>query len=151
MKISSRVDYALSCVLRIAEAFDSKLPLSVGTISQMEKLEPDYVEQLLIILKKAGLLSSVRGASGGYMLSTSPSKITAKDIVEAIEGKILECVCERKKGRRNKCHHHDDCKLKVFWQGLGDEMESYLRKHTLKGLLFLRKQEKNWQYEGSGI
>ena len=69
MKISSRVDYALSCVLHIVEQYGKNTPVSVKYISQQESLDIDYVEQLLITLKKAGILKSVRGIKGGILLA----------------------------------------------------------------------------------
>ena len=144
MKISSRVDYALSCALRIANAYTTGKPVTVKYISEKEQLAVDYVEQLLIVLKKAGILKSIRGALGGYILSRQPKEITAKEIVVAVEKDVLKLVCFREKGRKIKCVHMHDCKVRAFWLGLKDSMEKFLRKHTLKDLLYLRMKEKNW-------
>jgi len=145
MKISSRVDYALSCVLRIADKFGSGKPVSVSYISDREEIETDYVEQLLIRMKRAGILKSIRGPLGGYLLSRSPSEITAKDVILAIEKDILEPVCSRRKARRKRCLYLNDCKLKLLWEGLGEAMSSYLGKSTLKKLLKLRRESKIWK------
>ena len=142
MKVSSRIDYALSCLLDVAEQYDTKKPISVTNIAEREGLEVDYVEQLLIIMKRAGILKSVRGAKGGYMLASAPHRISAYDIVKAFEGEILELVCYRKKGRRSKCVHLHCCEVKKFWLGLGDAIEKYLENNTLEELLKLRKKEK---------
>ncbi|MFC1623965.1 RrF2 family transcriptional regulator [Candidatus Omnitrophota bacterium] len=143
MKISSRLDYALSCILRVASKYSANKLTSISEICKKEKLEFDYVEGLLISMKKRGLLKSVRGRSGGYTLSMPPDKISVKDIVEAIEKDTLKLVCFRK-GRKRKCVHLDDCRIKAFWMQFKNNIESFLENHTLKELLCLRKKEKNW-------
>jgi len=144
MKISSRVDYALSCALRIADRFETKKPVPISYISEKERIEPDYAEQLLIKMKEAGILKSVRGSAGGYLLSRSPARITAKDILKAIEKDMIELVCSRKKGRRRNCAHLRDCKVKRLWIDLGEKIGLFLDKYTLKELLALRRRERNW-------
>jgi Rrf2 family transcriptional regulator, iron-sulfur cluster assembly transcription factor len=142
MKVSSRVDYALSCAIRVAERYGSNEPVNVRQIAGKEKLAMDYVEQLLVTMKRAGILKSVRGKGGGYVLAVSPDKISAKDIVEAVDKNILEPVCFRKKGRQNKCCHSYDCKIRGFWVGLKDKMEDFMDDYTLEKLLILRKKER---------
>ena len=144
MKISSRLDYALSCVLRIADKYDEKKPISVSEVAKKEKLETDYVEQLLIAMKKQGILKSVRGAGGGYILALPPNKTTVDMIVKAIDREILEFVCFRKRGRRKKCIHIDDCRIRSLWSDFKGCMESFLKKRSLEELLRLREKEKNW-------
>lgn len=145
MKISSRLDYALSCVLRVADAYGRKRAVPVREISRKEKLEPDYVEQLLMAMKRGGIVRSIRGRMGGYALSGPPETISVKGVVKAIERDTLELVCFRKKGRRNKCVHLDDCKVRVFWIDMKKDMESFLDSYSLKELLDLRKKEENWR------
>lgn len=142
MKVSSRVDYALSCAIRIAEKYGSKKPVAVRQVADDEKLAYDYVEQLLIAMKKAGILKSVRGKIGGYMLSKEPSKISAADVVKAIDKNILEPVCFREKGRRKKCSHFYKCKIRGLWLQLRDNMETFLDCYTLDELVALRKKER---------
>lgn len=144
MKISSRVDYALSCILRIADKDGRGTPVTVNEIAEKEKLKPDYVEQLCVTMKRTGILRSVRGKSGGYILAKSPNKISVKDVIAGIEKNVLEPVCFRKKGRRKKCFHFEDCKIRFLWDDLKKDMESFLSKYTIDKLLALRKRESNW-------
>ncbi len=145
MKVSSRVDYALSCVLRVADKRDEHRPVTVREIAEKEKLEPDYVEQMFITMKKAGILKSLRGKAGGYVLAKPPDKVTAKDVVRAIDKSVLELICFRKKGRKNKCAHFNNCEIRAFWEELGEGMKSFLEKYTLDKLLCLRQREKKWR------
>jgi len=94
--------------------YKKKEPTPVALIAQKEKLAYDYVEQLLRALKRNNIVKSVRGAKGGYILSRPPSKILVRDIVIAIEKKVLKLVCDRKKARRKDCIHFSDCKIKGF-------------------------------------
>ena len=146
MKVSSRADYALSCVLRIADKYGDNRPVTVGEVAKKEKLESDYVEHLFIAMRRSGILNSIRGKTGGYVLASPPGKISAKEVIEAIDGSILKLVCFRKKGRRNKCIHYQDCGVRDFWKGLGGKMESFLSGQTLDRLLRMRKKKKSGNF-----
>jgi Rrf2 family transcriptional regulator, iron-sulfur cluster assembly transcription factor len=142
MKISSRVDYAISCLIVIAAETDSQKPISVKHIAEKEDIEVDYVEQLLIVMKRAGILQSRRGVKGGYLLAREAEEITAFDIVRSFEGEVLELVCFRAKGRRSACIHLADCEVRSFWNGLRGCIQTYLEKTTLEELVALRAKEK---------
>ncbi len=145
MKVSSRLDYAMSCVLRVADQYDSKRPVTAREISKKEKIAAEYAEQLLTKLKRSGVVRSVRGVKGGYILSDSPSRIKTTDVVRTFDKDILTLVCYRPKGRRGKCIHYDDCKIRFFWLGLKDDMETYFDHYDLGELLKKRREEKNWK------
>ena len=144
MKISSRLDYALSCLLCVADKYN-KEPVTAEEIAKREHIEEDYVEQLLAIMRKAKIINSMKGPGGGYMLAKAPSKINMKDIIEAMENTVFEVVCFREKGRRNKCSHKNDCRLRNVWFGVRNEIESIFSKYDLETLLTQRKKEKNWK------
>jgi Rrf2 family protein len=145
VKISSRLDYALSCAIVLADMYEKNKPTPVAYIAKRECIEYDYVEQLLRALKKAGLVKSTRGVNGGYMLSRPASEISAKDVMLAIEKNSLQLICDRKKARRKNCIHFDDCKVRGVWIGLRHKIENYLKDYTLKGLLALRKKERMYK------
>jgi Rrf2 family protein len=125
----------------VAERYGRGKPVTVREIAEKERLAADYVEQILFALKKEGVLKSIRGKIGGYVLFRPPEKITASDIVKAIDKSILEPVCFRKKGRRNKCVHFNKCKIRSLWVQLKDTMETFLDSYTLEELGRLRKRE----------
>ena len=75
-------------------------------------------------------------------MSSPPRTITAYNIMQAVEGDILELVCYRNKGRKKKCIHVDNCEVRNFWKGLREQIESYLKNNTLEYILKLRKREK---------
>jgi Rrf2 family protein len=142
MKVSSRVDYALSCLVIIAREHASQKPVPVKFIAESEHLEVDYVEQLLIIMKRAGILKSVRGVKGGYLLARSPEELTTYHVLAAFEGEILELVCFRQKGRKTACIHLETCEMRNFWHGMRRVIEEYLKANSIASLLALRNREK---------
>lgn len=142
MKVSSRVDYALSCLIHLNDSFADSQAVSVKKIALAEGLEADYVEQLLMIMKRNSIVASKRGVRGGYYLERDPRLIKAVEIIRAFDGEVLELVCFRKKGRRKNCVHLGNCQVRKFWHGLGDVITDYLESFSVYDLAKLRKLEK---------
>jgi len=134
MRITTQGVYGLVCVLRIARQKD-KQPVSIQIISIQEQLPIDYIEQLLLKLRRAGIIKSTRGRSGGYTLSRTANRITIKDIVEAVEGSVFEAICLGPKHRLDKCTRVKDCSVRSVWAGLKERIEDYLESITIKDLL----------------
>ncbi|WP_440706270.1 cysteine metabolism transcriptional regulator CymR [Heyndrickxia oleronia] len=87
MKISTKGRYGLTIMIELGKRFGEG-PTSLKTIAQMHDLSEHYLEQLIAPLRNAGLVKSIRGAYGGYILADNPSKITAGDIIRVLEGPI---------------------------------------------------------------
>jgi len=87
MKITARVEYAVLALFELALG-GSDRQVQAREISARQRIPLRFLEQILIQLKKAGLVKSVRGASGGYLLGREASAITLKDVVEAVEGEL---------------------------------------------------------------
>ncbi len=85
MRITARVDYAILALFELAQA-PSAERLQAREIARRQKIPLRFLEQILNQLKKAGLVASSRGKAGGYVLARLSSRITLKDIVEAVEG-----------------------------------------------------------------
>ena len=85
MKISARCKYALQAVLEMSKA-PAGTVLKVADIAAKPHIPAEYLVQVLILLKTAGIVESIRGKMGGYRLSRSPARITVADVVEAVEG-----------------------------------------------------------------
>lgn len=132
MRITTQGVYGLVCVLRIARAKNSQ-PVSMQIISKEEQLPIDYIEQLLLKLRRAKIVKSIRGRTGGYILAYATSKITLKDIIEAVEGSIFETICFG--SNQKKCIKLKDCLVRSVWWGLRERIEDYLEGITIKDLL----------------
>lgn len=87
MKISTKGRYGLTIMIELAKKHGEG-PISLKSIAQTNDLSEHYLEQLIAPLRNAGLVKSIRGAYGGYVLSDSPSKITAGDVIRVLEGPI---------------------------------------------------------------
>ena len=87
MRFSIRVQYGLQALLELALKYGSG-PIQIGDIAKSQKIPIRYLEQLLLVLKRSGLVSSTRGKEGGYTLVKHPSDISALEIIESVEGTI---------------------------------------------------------------
>ncbi|CAG9607985.1 cysteine metabolism transcriptional regulator CymR [Pseudoneobacillus rhizosphaerae] len=87
MKISTKGRYGLTIMIELAKNHGEG-PMSLKTIAQANDLSEHYLEQLIAPLRNAGLVKSIRGAYGGYVLGDEPSKITSGDIIRVLEGPI---------------------------------------------------------------
>lgn len=90
MRISSKGRYALVSMIFMAQNFDSGKYITVISISDKFGISKIYLEQVFALLKKGGLVISVKGSQGGYQISRSPKQITAYDILSAIENTLFE-------------------------------------------------------------
>lgn len=90
MRISSKGRYALVSMIYMAQNFENGKFITVISISEKFGISKIYLEQVFALLKKGGLVTSVKGSQGGYQLSRPPKQITAYDILHAIENTLFE-------------------------------------------------------------
>lgn len=88
MKISTKGRYGLTIMIELAKSYGTG-PVSLKSIAQANNLSEHYLEQLIAPLRNAGLVKSIRGAYGGYILAKEPTEITAGDVIRVLEGPIL--------------------------------------------------------------
>ncbi len=134
MKLSTKSTYGLRAMLNIALESDERA-VSIMDISKREGISISYLEQLLNKLRREGLVKSVRGPGGGYILSRRPDEITVGDIVKTLEGNIypVHCVAARKE-RDTFCKMDKGCVPKVVWMKLAKAINDCLESITLKDL-----------------
>lgn len=87
MKLSRKGEYACLALLQLSEAYNQRL-VTITELSESKKIPKKYLEQILLQLKGAGYVQSIRGTNGGYRLSRSPDKISLAEIVRLIDGPI---------------------------------------------------------------
>jgi Rrf2 family protein len=131
MKISTKGRYGLRVMMELAARFGQG-PVLVGTIAKNQEISSNYIHILLAGLKAAGYVRAVRGPNGGYELTCDPRKITALDVVRALEGCgwPVECVAEEQRCARSKT-----CAARDVWQELAAAMEKVLSDITLEQLV----------------
>lgn len=90
MKITAKGRYALAAVVYIAECKNNSVPVTATIISEELEISKPYLEQILTILKNSGVLKSVKGSSGGFLLSKTPTEISLYDILSETEIALFE-------------------------------------------------------------
>jgi Rrf2 family iron-sulfur cluster assembly transcriptional regulator len=117
----------------------SKAPVSLKDIAARQDISMDYLEQLLRKLRKAGLVRSVRGPRGGFLLARTPKEICLWEVVSALEQEVtpVRCVDEEITGRsvRKRCERLSGCATHVIWLGLARQTKTYLQGRTLQDVL----------------
>jgi len=135
MKLSAQEEYGLRCLLRLGAQGDGG-SLTIPEISRAEGISPEYVAKLMRILRKGGLVTSARGATGGYTLSRPAEQITAGDALAVLGGRLFESnFCDRHSGAESLCTHSIDCSIRSLWRALQIAVDQVLTKTTLKDLL----------------
>ncbi|MDD2648448.1 MAG: Rrf2 family transcriptional regulator [Eubacteriales bacterium] len=130
MKISTKGRYALRTMLELSLAEDGLT--SVKAIALAQSISEKYLEQIMGKLSKAGLVSSVRGAQGGYRLSKSPEEYTVAEILGAIEGNLTPVSCME--DSPNKCPRSGFCVTLTVYQRLYEAEMKTLESITLEEL-----------------
>ena len=131
MKLSTRSRYGTRIVLELARRFGGK-PTQVSEIARVQQIPVKYLEQLIRTLKKAGLITSVRGSKGGHHLNEKPDKITVGQIVRLFEGQadLVKCV-----SAPNKCNRADECRVRDVWIEATEAMYQQLDSVTIADLI----------------
>ncbi len=135
MKITAQEEYGLRCLLQLAQA-DRETGLSVKEIASKEGLSPAYVEKLLRLMAKGGLIHSVRGVNGGYRLDRKPTELSLRDVVRAL-GKLptTEEICDRHPGNRASCVHIEECCIRSAWSTLTQAIDGFMGKVLISDLI----------------
>lgn len=134
MRLTTQSEYALICLKVLCQEVLGR-PVSVTGIAAQESMSKDYVEQLFLKLKRAGIVHSIKGARGGYVLSRHPSQITLREVIEALEGNIYEVFCSPKIREKIVCMHFSRCSLRPVWGKLQQLIDDFFSKITLATLL----------------
>ena len=135
MKITAQEEYGLRCLLQLAKAPQGQV-VSVKEIAAKEGLSSAYVEKLLRILSRAGLVHSLRGLKGGYMLNRPPTQVRLGEIIRALGTvQTTDGICRVFTGNEEACVHFSDCGIRSVWSGLTNYIQSFLDQTTLSSLL----------------
>ncbi len=134
MQFNVEIEYSLVLLRRLCLSAQQK-PISAQRISQAEAYPLPYTRKILKRLTKGGIIQGVQGREGGYVLARSPSQISVKDIIEAVEGEIFRVYCEPPHIERIICTHFHECSLRPIWNELERTIGAFLQHVTLKTLL----------------
>ena len=133
MKLSTKGRYGLRAMLDMALS-EEEGPIASHTIAQRQEISERYLEQLLIPLKQAGLVKSIRGSQGGYILGRAPKDISVGDIIRVLEGPLapVDCVNEL---NPDDCKRAEFCVTRMIWAKVRDSIAEILDSYSLEDLV----------------
>lgn len=130
MKLSTRGRYAVSAMFDLASNCED-VPISAAAISKSQRIPLSYLEQILLKLKKGGLVKTTKGPSGGYKLAKLPKNISIGDIIKAADGPIALADCIP---HGSNCPKSGCCSTKSLWARLSDKVAKVFESTSLADL-----------------
>ncbi len=134
MRVTTWAEYGLIVSLSLAKRVGEG-PVAARDLANQERLPHDYVEQILLRLRRAGLVDSVRGAKGGYLLAKEPQAISVKDVIEASEHFTFEVNCDLHPVDAQRCSPDSSCSIRPVWRMLEQRINDLLAGFTLADLM----------------
>ncbi len=133
MLISTRGRYGVRALYELARS-SGEGPVPMKEIAQRQGLSEHYLEQLMGSLRRAGLVRSVRGAHGGYLLGREPRNISVGDILRVLEGPLSPAECAELSGDVNHCGRVEDCVAREIWVKIYDSITEVVDDISLSDL-----------------
>lgn len=134
MKVSTRGEYGMRAMVELSKRFGEG-PVSLTAIAQSATVPPAYLEQLIGPLRRAELVTSTRGAHGGYELSRDPADIRVGDVYRVLEGPVAPMDCVSEVEPDEQCPLIDGCATRVVWLKVRDSIVEALDSTTLADLV----------------
>ncbi len=138
MKISTKGRYALRMMIELAEQENNGY-IALKEIAEKQQISKKYLEQIIPVLNRSGMLLTNRGFQGGYKLAKSPRDITVGEILRNTEGSLAPVACLEQKP--NRCERCDDCITLSIWEGLERVVNEYLDGITLYDIVAKKRAE----------
>jgi Rrf2 family protein len=138
MKVSAQEEYGLRCALQLARRQRSGNgdPLSLGEMAREEGLSVPHVAKLIRELRRAGVVRSVLGRTGGYVLARDAATISVQEVLDALGGKLYDGnYCQRYSGDLATCTHMGDCSIRSLWGVLESILGRVLSRTMLADLV----------------
>lgn len=131
MRLTARSEYGLLAMIDLASR-DSADPVSAREIAERQDIPLKFLEQLFVALRRAGVVTSVRGARGGFALDRGANEVTVLEIVEALEGPLTTTVCDG--DRAANCGKTGSCAASIVWTRATDAVRDVFADTTLDQL-----------------
>ena len=138
LKLTTRGRYGVAAMAELAARQEEAVPIRLRDIASSQSLSESYLEQLLLVLRRAGLVRSARGAQGGYSLAKDADQITVGDILRVLEGPIAPVACLSDNGLSAQAcsrDHYERCGTRAVWARLARCMGRVLDSVTLSDLV----------------
>ncbi len=134
MRITTWAEYGLICALHLARRASAG-PVTGRDIAAKERLPGDYVEQILLRMRRAGIVNSTRGARGGYSLARAPETISVRDVIQASELATFDLHCVTHPVDSTRCAEAENCSIRPVWLLLQKRIDDVLEGVKLSDLL----------------
>jgi Rrf2 family protein len=134
MRITTWAEYGLICSLHLARRAEEG-PVTGREIAARERLPADYVEQILLRLRRAGIVNSTRGARGGYALARPAADISVRDVIAASERTTFDLHCVSHPVDAGRCAESGSCSIRPVWLMLQRKIDDVLESVHLADLL----------------
>lgn len=132
MKVSTRAEYGIRALIDLAQHYGEG-PVQSHEIARRQGLPEPYLNQLLITLRRAGLVQSKRGPSGGHVLARAPDGVTVGEAFLVLEGSVAAWLCVEEEDAH--CIYAPGCGLRPVWQAVKTATEDVLNRTTLADLV----------------
>ena len=134
MRITTWAEYGVICALHLARRTELG-PVNGREIARQERLPGDYVEQILLRLRRAGVIASTRGARGGYVLARPPEQVSIRAVIQASELETFDLHCVSHPLEEERCSASHNCSIRPVWVMLQRKIDDVLEGVTLADLL----------------
>ena len=133
MRFTTKTEYGLVCLIYMARNSELKLdPITIRELVQAEQFSLAYTEKIMQSLRNANIVKAQHGNQGGYVLDRHPSRITLREIVEALEGSTFEMFCQPEVREEIICTHYPMCSIKPVWEKTKEVLDSLYGSLTLE-------------------
>lgn len=130
MKVSTKTRYGVRAAVELAREYRSG-PLQLRVIADRQSISVKYLEQLMAVLKTAGIVKSVRGAKGGYVLARPPQQIRMDELFHCLEGRVVGLDCLDDAGT---CARSTECSVRPLWDEVEKAVDGVLASVNLQAL-----------------
>ena len=134
MRVTTKGRYALRAMTNLAMA-DTDKPKAIKVIAAEEEISPEFLEQIFFRLKKSGIISSVRGPGGGFILEKDPSDVSVKAIFEAVDEGLDLSPCTSCSDDDVPCARVDSCLVHNVWKEASERINAYFESITLQKIM----------------
>ena len=144
MRLSAKGEYGVRAMIHLALRYRGG-PVPLSRIAMEENISRQYLEQIFLLLRRSGLIYSVRGVKGGYSLSSPPGEIFVGDIVRVLDGPItpVDCLAENTGGEEpSSCGRGEDCLARKVWERLRDQINQLLDSISLQDMMDCKQEIK---------
>jgi Rrf2 family protein len=136
MRVTTWTEYSLIISIHLARRGRAGVgPVAARELADVERLPADYVEQIMLKLRRADIVRSTRGARGGYTLARAPELITVRDVIAASEHSTFEVHCTSHPVEEERCSSSHNCSIRPVWMLLQQRIDDVLESVRLSDLL----------------